>query len=340
MLGLPVKLEDAENLLEVNAFSEEKEAKKPKVEGESEEPKPIINPKTCLERFAAPETGISFRGGTATKTSRLASMPRYLLVQVQRYYLDEKWTPTKLDCKVPMPETLNLEHLRGTGLQPGETELPEDATVSAAAQPPPTASQQPDELIVAQLLSMGLNENAAKRACLAVQNSDAEAATAWYFEHSEDPGINDPLVEPAGGQQATPQTTETDPEAVEMLCSLGFAQVHVMAALKSCMNNSERAADWLFSHADDLESATAAVTGQASATGSASNSEQFHDGVGEYELVGFISHIGKHTSHGHYVCHMKKSDGWVIFDDQKVARSESPPLDLGYIYLYHRKDAI
>lgn len=24
-----------------------------------------------------------------------------------------------------------------------------------------------------------------------------------------------------------------------------------------------------------------------------------------YELLGFVSHIGKHTSHGHYVCHMR-----------------------------------
>jgi len=26
----------------------------------------------------------------------------------------------------------------------------------------------------------------------------------------------------------------------------------------------------------------------------------------EYELVGFISHVGKNTSSGHYVCHVKK----------------------------------
>ena len=55
-----------------------------------------------------------------------------------------------------------------------------------------------------------------------------------------------------------------------------------------------------------------------------------------YTLVGFISHIGKNTGSGHYVAHVKKDGRWVIFDDQKVAASDSPPLDLGYVYMYRR----
>jgi len=355
MLGLPVKLEDAENLEEVTAFRAaqaeqgEKEAKKPKTEGDPEEPKPVIQLQAMLNRFSAPEDGISFRGATASKTSRIATMPRYLLVQVQRYYLDEKWVPSKLDCKVPMPDTLSLEALRGKGLQSGETELPEDSSApAAAAAAPAPAAPEPDEMIVVQLVSMGLGENAAKRAALAVQNSSAEAATSWYFEHSEDPGVNDPLPE-AGVIPPPPPPgpggDAADPEAVAMLASMGFAEAHVSAALKACGNNAERAADWLFSHADDLEGAVAALSGGDAGGGGAGaggpGGGDYEDGAGEYSLVGFVSHIGRHTSHGHYVCHMKrgKDDGWVIFDDQKVAKSEAPPLDLGYIYLYRRKDA-
>ena len=44
-----------------------------------------------------------------------------------------------------------------------------------------------------------------------------------------------------------------------------------------------------------------------------------------YELVGFVSHIGKNTGSGHYVAHIKKDGRWVIFDDQKVALSAEPP---------------
>ena len=58
--------------------------------------------------------------------------------------------------------------------------------------------------------------------------------------------------------------------------------------------------------------------------------------------MGFISHVRKNTSCGHYVCHIKKEQadgGWVIFNDEKVAKSETPPIDLGYLYLYRRNDA-
>lgn len=267
-------------------------------------------------------------------------MPRYLLVQLQRYYVDEKWVPNKLDCQVPMPDTLNLEHLRGRGLQPGEVELPEDASSTSAPSAAAATSPQPDEMVVAQLVSMGLNENAAKRASIAVGSAGADAATAWYFEHSEDPGINDPLEESSGGAGGgSAGEAGPDPEAVVMLCSMGFAESHVAAALKSCMNSAERAADWLFSHADDLDGAVAALGGGGGG-GAAPASTDFEDGVGEYSLVGFISHIGKNTCHGHYVCHMKRGDdgGWIIFDDSKVAKSKEPPLDLGYIYLYRRND--
>lgn len=39
---------------------------------------------------------------------------------------------------------------------------------------------------------------------------------------------------------------------------------------------------------------------------------------------------------GHYVCHIKKGGEWVIFNDEKVYKSEAPPKNLGYIYLYRR----
>jgi ubiquitin carboxyl-terminal hydrolase 5/13 len=77
------------------------------------------------------------------------------------------------------------------------------------------------------------------------------------------------------------------------------------------------------------------------------------DGRGLYDLVGFVSHMGPSTASGHYVCHIRKdpstggapSSGgggaaqWFIFNDRKVAVSSNPPLELGYVYLYRRRDA-
>ena len=64
------------------------------------------------------------------------------------------------------------------------------------------------------------------------------------------------------------------------------------------------------------------------------------DGVGDYELVSFISHLGKNTGSGHYVCHIKKDGQWALFNDSKVARSERPPKDEAYLYLFRRRDAV
>ena len=58
--------------------------------------------------------------------------------------------------------------------------------------------------------------------------------------------------------------------------------------------------------------------------------------AGTYELLGFISHMGSNTMCGHYVAHIKKEGRWAIYNDRKVAVSERPPLELGYMYLYKR----
>lgn len=102
----------------------------------------------------------------------------------------------------------------------------------------------------------------------------------------------------------------------------------------------ERAADWLFSHMDDLPAAVASALGSthSSQTVVTPAEAPLSDGSGLYELVSFISHMGANTACGHYVCHIKKEGSWALFNDRKVAASESTPRELGYIYLYQRKD--
>lgn len=53
-----------------------------------------------------------------------------------------------------------------------------------------------------------------------------------------------------------------------------------------------------------------------------------------------ISHIGKNTGSGHYVAHVKRDGQWVIYNDEKVALSENPPLQHAYLYLFQRSDTI
>ena len=37
----------------------------------------------------------------------------------------------------------------------------------------------------------------------------------------------------------------------------------------------------------------------------------YRDGEGQYELAGFISHIGRSPHAGHYVAHIRKEGNWV-----------------------------
>ena len=112
----------------------------------------------------------------------------------------------------------------------------------------------------------------------------------------------------------------------------------------------ERAADWVFSHMDELQEMDGADNDQK-------DNEQFRDGQGsmhpfsflfvhfsdyylsiliEYRLFAFISHMGTSAMTGHYVCHIWKEGRWIIFNDNKVAESVAPPKDLAYLYFYKR----
>ncbi|EFJ49271.1 hypothetical protein VOLCADRAFT_90020 [Volvox carteri f. nagariensis] len=312
---------------------------------------------------------------TATKRTRFASFPPYLLVQINRYFQDTDWTLKKMEVLVDVPDHLDLEPLRATGPHPGERMQPAEPEEqqqqqqqqhvavavnqggggAAAQQPQP----QPDEALVSALVDMGFEANACRRAAVAVSNSGAEAAMEWLLIHLDDPDINDPLPEPtqAGGAGGgAPAAAPADPEKTSQLTAMGFSETHAAAALQACNGSLERAADWLFNHMDDLDAAVAKVlsaggsggdggggtaapptaTAAAAPSGGSSPAGQLLDGPGRYELVGFISHMGSNLACGHYVAHIKKDGRWVIFNDEKVAVSEKPPRDLGYLYLFRR----
>jgi ubiquitin carboxyl-terminal hydrolase 5/13 len=83
----------------------------------------------------------------------------------------------------------------------------------------------------------------------------------------------------------------------------------------------------------NLDNARAAVSQPSWGT-----TAPLEDGDGKYDLVGLISHIGKNTGSGHYVAHLKKNGRWIIFNDEKVALSENPPVRHAYMYLFKRSD--
>jgi len=262
--------------------------------------------KTSIEGFRSPVTGLITEH--AFKSFTISTMPDYLLVSVNRYFFDEKFQPAKLDCAVLMPTEIDLEQYRAKPgvLLPGEKPLP---NMEAQSESTATAA---DDSIVEQLVAMGFDEPMAKRACIATKNAGAETALQWVL---------------SGAPESTPATA-ADPESVMMLVSMGFSESQAQKALEATGGNLERAADYLFSRAGES---------MDDETGPRTMTVADSDGLGKYKLLGFVSHIGKSTSVGHYVCHIRHGDDWIIFNDEKVAKSVQPPLGYGYLYLYKRK---
>ncbi|CAG0915767.1 unnamed protein product [Notodromas monacha] len=279
--------------------------------------RPAIRVEDCLSSFVASERVDRFFSTaiqnytSAEKTTRLTTFPRYLFIQLKKFSLAPDWTPIKLDVSVGMPDELNLEALRGFGLRKGEEKLPE-----AKSKPKVDLNEEH----IQHLVSMGFPMEACKKAVYHTGNQGVEAAMNWVMEHMADDDFGSPFVIP--GTESSADEFVPEANAMMMLTSMGFTDDQAKLALKSTNNNLERAADWIFSHRDELEALVAAAKGEAA--------------KGHYKLVAFISHMGSSAFVGHYVCHIFKEGRWVIFNDEKVAVSEHPPKDLGYLYLYER----
>lgn len=81
------------------------------------------------------------------RTTRLATFPDYLVIQLKKFTLREDWVPIKLDVAVEMPDVLDLSALKAKGPQPDEEPLPE-----LVGSPPLPVM---DEAVLNELADMG-----------------------------------------------------------------------------------------------------------------------------------------------------------------------------------------
>ena len=84
-----------------------------------------------------------------------------------------------------------------------------------------------------------------------------------------------------------------------MLFGMGMSERNVRAALKA-KGSLDAAMGWLLGQ-EDVDAAVAQLEREAEGA-----REEPEDGAEKYALVGFISHIGRNTGSGHYVCHLQK----------------------------------
>uniref|UniRef100_A0A8C2CZI6 Ubiquitin carboxyl-terminal hydrolase n=1 Tax=Cyprinus carpio TaxID=7962 RepID=A0A8C2CZI6_CYPCA len=342
LMQLPVPLEAASNREELIAYeSKRKEAE----ENMRPPPEPVrarIPFTACLQAFTEPENVPDFWSSAlqaksaGVKTSRFASFPEYMVMQIKKFTFGVDWVPKKLDVSVDVPDFLDLNRLRATGLQTGEAELP-DLTPPIVI-PEDTRAPEIDESSVMQLAEMGFPLEACRKAVYYTGNMGAEMAFNWIIAHMEEPDFAEPLAIPSYMEPDLPSPSfptisaldnQPPEESISILTSMGFPRHHTIQALKATNNNLERALDWIFTH-PDCEDESEAMSDTAD------TDPRVRDGPGRYELFAFISHMGSSTMSGHYVCHIKKEGRWLIYNDHKVCLSERPPKDLGYMYFYRR----
>lgn len=330
ILSLNIPLHKATNKKEVEDF--EKLKAKKDMEGEKLLTEEIVRPRVplmdCLECFSSPEEVHDFFSTalksktTAIKTAGLTSFPDYLVLHMRKFVLEAGWVPKKLDVYIDVPEIIDISNMRSKGLQPGEELLPESADEETILA---------DENIVAQLTSMGFNYLHCQKAAINTLNTGVEEAMNWLLAHMNDPDINTPISKQS--ESSGDQCSFIDQSNIDALVSFGFQEELAKKALKATGGDVERATNWIFDNPDasctsDMDTSTSSNVVTADAA--------LPDGGGRYKLIGIVSHIGTSTHCGHYVAHICKDGRWTIFNDDKVAVSKDPPLDMGYLYFFER----
>ena len=211
---------------------------------------------------------------------------------------------------------------------------------------------------VNMLVGMGYELYACKRAIHAT--NDVTAAFEWLLNHENDADLHTPLMvssEPLLGKSNSKTNTNSSsgsssannnnnpPVDTSMITSMGFTEAQAKYALKQTNNNIERAADWIFSHMDELADITdEPENSNGTETENPDSSTDNHkcqvtDGSGKYKLRAFVSHMGSNACTGHYVAHTRKDlskDQWVIFNDDKACHSVDAPKKMGYLYFFER----
>ncbi|BFU20268.1 ubiquitin carboxyl-terminal hydrolase 5, putative [Entamoeba histolytica HM-3:IMSS] len=233
----------------------------------------------------------------ATKRIRIGKFPKYLLIKLERQIALSYEDVRKVDADVFGMERIDLSMLKSNNKEEEKEEKVE-------------INQEKLEV----LSSMGFDEIQAKTA-LRITNNDIEEA----------------IMKLTSGEIKEIEDTITDKyrEGIVMMKDMGFDEESSRKALEKTKGDIEQAI--IFAATCNEEKENKMEEEKENKMEEEGNDD---DRSGKYELIGFVSHIGANVNCGHYVCHMKQGDEWIMFNDNKVYQSQNPPFTRGYLYLY------
>ena len=264
------------------------------------------------------------------KTQRVLNYPKYLIIVFQRFVFD--WVPVKLEVSFePILNKFDLKLLSNS--QHKENEKILDTAKEEALEEEEEQEIQFNQENVNYLLQCGIPELGAKWA-LYLSNHDPEVALGLYCENADNPEYKKPLpkIKKKKGKSGDDDLVGVSLASVESLMSMGFDKKKAIIALKKTNGNVDSAINLIFSEPNLGEE----NQNDDNKMDIIDESKNLNEGNGSlYDMYGFITHLGKNTDHGHYVCHLRQEGNkWTYFNDSKVTLWEEPPIKKGYIYFY------
>ena len=292
-----------------------------------------------------------------TKTQRILNYPKYLIIIFQRFYYD--LVPVKLEVAFePTIDNFDIKLLSQS--QKKENEKIIDSAKEEAFEKELKEKDQnkeksnDEEEFVEQeiefnqddinyLLQFQIPELGAKWA-LYLCNNDKEAALGFYCENSENPEYQKPLpkIKVKKIKNNGEDLSGVNLAALSSLLDMGMDRKKSIAALRKCNGNIDEAINLIFSNPNlgleeekKKEEKEEEDKKKEEKMDIEENIKNLNEGNGSiYNMYGFITHLGRNTDLGHYVCHIRKEGKWIYFNDNKVTLWEDPPIKKGYIYFY------
>ena len=260
-------------------------------------------------------------------TQKILNFPKYLILVFERFVFND-WVPVKLEVQLDLKLLdFDLKVFCRDHSKPNEKviESGTDELNDLEEEKEPEFKQ--DDINF--LLQCGIPELGAKWA-LFKNNNNPDLAMGWYCENVDNPEIKQPLPKIKVKKNQKNQNFSDD--NVNSLVSMGFTKEKSIIALKKTNGNVDAAVDFLFSHPEDI------VDDDVDDKENDENKEINKGNGSLYDIYGYITHLGKNATHGHYVCHIRKKDNvWTYFNDLRVNEWENPPVYKGFIYFFKNK---
>lgn len=171
---------------------------------------------------------------------------------MNRFSHDENYQPKKMNVEVYVPDVLDLTPYRFEGQNPDE-ELLNDSidvpVINTTAQP---SHVQINENYVKELLNLGFSRDGAERALYMTGNSGPDDAAEWFFQHQDDPDVNQPHPDLVKARLRAPESNNGDRDAAELASTLGVSIYVAKYSLEKAGRNLNRAAEWYFDNCDSI----------------------------------------------------------------------------------------